>query len=314
MPLFSTDTTDFRQVVPVTLNFTMEAILPFLGTIEADLLPRFLGDGVTTQLLDLADGTPPAPTTPEGKAFRLVRTVVGCLGFVQYLPFAEVQIEDAGVSVASVEGRKPAFEYQTKRLERQCSDSGWKALDDLIKLVAAHDDVFTGWADSPYYAEHSEALFSSATEFSRYYPINDRWLTFWAMRPFIRAVEEDRGAEALIRLDAELDETDQPYAKIKRALLRALAYESVLMALPHLSVELNGANVQVNYASQYSNINYYQPPGREHLDWVGGNLQKQCDLAWGVFETGLAALNPPPPTDVDDDEGYFIGGDKFVMI
>lgn len=310
MALFSLDTQEFRQIVPVVNNFTMDALLPTLDAVEADVLPRFLGDTVTEQIQAL---TETAGSPIETRAFRLARQVVGNLGFAQYLPFAEVQIEDSGVSVSAGSDRKPAFEYQTRRIERQCLDAGWRAMDELIGLVSRNPDDFPGWTDSPYCAEHQHALFRSASDFSKFYPINDRWLTFWALRPFIRQIEEDRGTDALARLEDELSEDDEGYDRLRRSLLRALAYESVLTALPNLSVELNGANVQLNYASQYSNISYYQPPTREHLDWVAGNLQRQCDLAWATFETGLAALNPPASDDDEDPLG-FIGGDKLVFL
>lgn len=293
--LFKGTTSEFRAWVPVTVNFTMDPLLPVLDATAAELLPRFLGEAVAEQISGLTVAYPGDVSAGElrdlKRALSLAQSAVAKIGFAAYMPFAEVQVGDDGLTVTAQDGRKAAFEYQTKRMERQLLESGWQAIDELVKLVAAQPLLFTGWPDTPYYQEHQKALFKSPAEFSKYYPIQDKWLTFWALRPFIQTVEEDRGETATGRIDALPNTvTDEKKGRLKRTLLRALAYEAVIMAVPNLSIEVAGANVQVNYASQYGNATYYQPPGREHLEWVLGNLRLQANTAWDAFESQVAAL------------------------
>lgn len=301
MPLFTGTTADFQKYVPVTLNFSMDGLLPELDATESSLLPQFLGDAVADQIVALVGvGLDPIEEKPLIRALYLAKVAVARIGFARYLPFAEIQIGDDGITVSAADGRKAAFEYQTNKLERRLLDEGWRAIDELVTLVAKNAVRFPEWVDSPYYQEHQDALFKTPAEFSRYYPIQDRWLTYWALRPFIQAVEEDRGAFGLFRIALLPEDVSESIRDgLGRKLRRALAYQAVIDALPHLSVELNGANVQVNYASQFGNATYYQPPGKDHLGWVLANLQNQADLAWGAFENAITTLLPVVPVDTE---------------
>lgn len=313
-PLFSSNTDSLRPLIPsVVRNFTINPALLSLFSQTADqLLPRFLGE----ELASIIGGINPTASNLDPallKAYTLARSGCTRLGFADYLPFAELQIADDGVTVTAAPDRKAAFEYQTSKLDKSLREMGWQDLDNLVKLIASKPDVFPTWTESPYFQEHQQALFKSAPEFSKYYPIQDRWLTFWALRPFIAAVEENQGAAALERLDALPDSvTNEQKAPLKRNLLRSLAYQAVIMSLPNLSIELNGTNVQVNYAGQYANSTYYTPPGREMLDWVKQNLQTQADLFWTNFESGLSALLPA--TDPGDSDGLdLLGVDSSLV-
>lgn len=294
--LFSGTPEEFRQYIPVTFNYSMAGILPYLETTAEDLLPRFLGATITEQIKNARtnQGDPDDQATVlMARALSLAQSSVAKLAMAAYLPFAEVQIGDDGITVTAVDGRKAAFEYQTNKLSRQLIESGWEQLDKLIRHIAENAVVFTGWPACPYNVDYKDSLFQSATEFSRYYPIQDKWLTFWALRPFIMAVEESRGADATDRI--ALLPTATPAPKIDRltkTLRRAIAYEAVIRAIPKLSVEIAGANVQVNYASQFGNANYYQPPGRELLDWVINNIRLDAEIAWQSFDKGYYDLLP----------------------
>ena len=318
MALFDGTTDQFRTIVPgIAVNFTLADARPELAATELSLLPRFLGDAVADQLSALADA--PESTGPTARyltrALYLARVAVGRIGFANYLPFAEVQIGDDGVTITSSEGRKAAFEYQTRKVQKRLLEEGWRSLDELITLVANQPSLFPEWPNSPYYAEHQKAFFKTAADFSKFYPIQDRWLTFWALRPFIQAVEETRGEDAKARIGAlPVSVTTTQKERLTRELLRALAYQSVMDALPHLSVELNGANVQVNYASQFGNTEYYEPPGKDHLSWVMENLQKQLNLAWSSFESGITNVESPTSTNSSTDTGVIAGGGAVTML
>ncbi|RYC69814.1 DUF6712 family protein [Spirosoma sordidisoli] len=294
MPLLNGSTDQLRQYVPVTITYTAEALLPTLEATQARLLDRFFGPAIASQFEELVNTASQALSTVERQALHLARSAVARIAFAEHVPFAEVQIDDIGITVPAMEGRKAAFEYQTNKLTQTLLERGWSELDALITLVASQTEIFPTWPDSPYFQEHQDALFKTPAEFSRYYPIQDRWLTFWALRPFIRAVEEDRGVAAVARIDELAPAVPEATrALIRRKLQRALAYQSVIEALPNLSVEIQGVNLQVNYSSQYGNTQYYNAPGKEQLSWLLDNLTRQADLAWRTYEDSLTAVLAP---------------------
>lgn len=315
MALFDGTTEQFQKLVPgLTASFTLENAMPELLLTQEAILPRFLGTAVAEQLAELGDNVAPDDKDLR-QALYLAQVAVGRIGFAGYFPFAELQIGDDGITTPATPDRKAAFQYQTNSAKKSLLETGWRALDELIRLVASKPDLFDGWTDSPYYQEHQQAMFKSPAEFSSFYPIQDRWLTFWALRPFIRFVEEEKGEPAQARIDAlpGTVSADQK-AKLQRKLLRALAYEAILEAAPKLSIELDGVNVKVNYASQYGQTDYYQAPGKDHLSWVMDNLTSTIAVAWSAFETAIAPLENPSATATDTDKGTIYGNGAVVMI
>ncbi|MBD2700145.1 hypothetical protein IC229_05830 [Spirosoma sp. BT702] len=309
--LFDGTTDELRRLVPgIVANFTLKpALKSQLDQSAESLLPRFVGTTIADQITESSESS---DATLKG-AFGLAQQAMAKLGFADYLPFAEVQIGDDGITVTAVDGRRAAFDYQTQKLDRSLRETGWQKLDELLQLIAANDAKFPGWNTAPYYLEHQQALFKTAQDFSKSYPIQNRWLTFWALRPFIQAAEDDFGTLNLDRIDALPNAvTDEQKAPLKRKLFRAIAYEAVLSAIPNLSVELSGNNVQVNYASQYGgNATYYTPPGKDLLEWWQQNLRTQADTFWQGFENALAALLPTSPSD---DEGGDLLGEESSLV
>ncbi|QIP16818.1 hypothetical protein G8759_31335 [Spirosoma aureum] len=295
MKFFSGQVEEFRQVVPVTINFTLDDVSPFLSRTAESVLLRFLGQTLADQLASLVNANLDEQTDRVLiRALKLTRLAVGNIGFAEYLPFGEVQIEDGAITVAASEGRKPAFQYQTDRLEEKLLQTGYQALDDLITLVAANSVLFPGWSEAPYKDEYDSSFFKSPVEFSKSYGIQDRWLTFWALRPALRSVEENYGEAAQARIDALPNTvTDAQKAQLGRLLRRALAYQTILEALPGLAIDIDGAKLKVNYGSQFGNTQYYQAPSRDDLNWLQQNLEKQTALFWSTFESTLSAALPP---------------------
>lgn len=298
MAFFTTNTDQFRKYVPVTVNYTLDDVLPFLDNVACSVLPRFLGDALLEDLQTLAKADPEGQSSVQQRSIELARKVVACLGFGDYLPFSEVQIDDSGISVAAREGRKPAYDYQTKKILLSLLESGWRALEELISLTDKNRDTFPAWENSPYFEQYQELSFKTPAEFSRYYPIQDRWLTFWALRPFLDRVEQLYGDAARARIDALATPPTESQSKdLQKKLRFALAYQTVLEAIPNLSIELSGVNVQVNYASQFGGAaQYFQPPGKDQLGWVMDTLSKQAELAWSSFNSAVDALIPADPT------------------
>ncbi|GAB3958172.1 hypothetical protein GCM10028805_51990 [Spirosoma harenae] len=312
--LFDGTTEEFRQFIPgMVANFTItKALKSLLDETAQTLLPRFLSQPITDQLV----GAGSSDDAALKKAFGLTQIVVAKLGFAEYLPFAEVQIGDDGITVTAAETRRAAFDYQTQKLDESLRETAWQKLDELIKLIAANSATFPGWAEAPYNLELSEAIFKSAAQFSASYQIQDRWLTFWALRPYISAVEDNFGQTYLGKINALPGSVTAVQKKpLLRNLMRCLAYEAVIAALPNLSIEIKGVNVQLNYGAQYGgNVKYFTPPTPEMLDWVKQNLLNQVTTFWSTVDQQLDTLNPPLTTAQDDWSGLIDCDGPIVML
>lgn len=300
--LFSNDTDLFRQYVPVNVNFDMISILPTLEQTESALLSRFLDSQTLEALLAMADE--PILSHHARSAVQQARMAVANLAFFDYLPFAEVQIDDDGITVSAASGRKPAFDYQTKKLARTLLERGWSAVDRMIGHIAHPDaaDDFPDWVNCPYYATYSSSLFRNPAEFSKYYDIGTTgWLTFWALRPYIDELEDSRRVmEALAAVD-QLSTLPVHRERLRRMLCRAVALQVMLASTPNLTLSLSQGNVQINYASQYSGAyDYFQPPDASLLAVALRNLSERTQDAWFRYDAELEFLQPPPDNDTDD--------------
>ncbi|GAB3956723.1 hypothetical protein GCM10028805_47490 [Spirosoma harenae] len=313
-PLFDGTGDELRKFVPGLIkNFTVpESLKTTLQETQESLLTRFLGATLAEQVA----ASSASNDAVIKSSFTLAQTVIARLGFAEYLPAAEIQIGNDGITITAVENRRAAFDYQTQKLDKSLREGGWTKLDELILLIAANAEKFPGWAEAPYNQELTEAIFKSAAEFSKYYQIQNRWLTFWALRPYISAVEDNFGQTYLQKINTLPSSVTADQKKpLLRNLMRCLAYEAVITALPNLSVELAGVNVQINYGSQYGgNSSYYTPPGREMLDWVKQNLLNQVTAFWSTVDQQLEALNPTPTTTNDEWTGLSDDCGPIVMI
>ena len=314
MPLFPENTALFRQFVPVTLNFGMKPLLPYLEAVEMNVLTPNLGAALTAQLVELS--SPPSLSQIQQSALFLARRVVANLGFSDYLPFAEVQIGDDGVTVSASTDRKPAFAYQTDRLMAQLAQTGWQAMDQLLAYLELNKtETFPLWPDSPYYEDYRSSLFTSAQQFSSYYPIQDRCLTFRALRPFITGIEETIVPARLAAIEAFRTVDMAAYTRLLKMLRRAVALQTMLDAVPNLSIEVNGTTLQLNYASQYGGANkYYQAPTPEQLDRLVATLTRQALSAWDSLDQAMVSLAPDPDPSADQSTLGLPFGDKIVCL
>lgn len=312
--LFDGSTEQLRPFIPgMVLNFSVSPSLQAaLNDLAGTLLPRFLGNELSALLIGADQTSDPKLQSAQ----TLALAIIAKLGFADYLPFAEVQIGDDGITVTAVENRRAAFDYQTKKLDQSLREGGWQKLDELLGFMAANPDLFPGWEQTPYQLDLGDSLFRTAAEFSKYYPIQNRWLTFWAMRPSLDAVEDGQGQIYRSRIDALPNSvTDNQKAPLLRMLKRCLAYEAVILALPSVSVELNGPNVQLNYGAQYGgSASYYTPPTKEQIDWVRGNLRTGADVFWTGLDAGLAALMPVQSAEDDDQATGLLFDDGSIIM
>lgn len=298
--LFYDDTEQLRQFLSVNINFTVDTFHINLEQTEDALFSRFL-DAQTAETLRALAGELD-PDDQAGKALKQARIAVANLAMFDYLPFAEVQIDDDGITVSASQTRKPAFDYQTKKLGKALLKRGWTAVDQLIAVVAdpASAELFPGWPDSPWHAVYTGSLFQNPAQFSRYYGISDSWLTYWSLRPYIDDIEDGRAATAKARI-AALSLADGEKDRLTRLLMRAVARQAVLDATPNLALDITQGSVQINYTSQYSGAyDYFQPATGDLLAFALGNLEKQTALSWERFDYELEQLTPAPDNNTDD--------------
>ncbi|GAB4042195.1 DUF6712 family protein [Spirosoma litoris] len=264
--------------VPVNKNFTLTLFEPYLESTWSELFPTFLGREFTESLAQVWQS--PSELTDAQKALLpYLRRPLCQLAFAQYLPFAEVQLADDGITTSASQDRKPATERQIIAIRNALYESGWKHLEGLLAYLDFHQ------TDFPLYVTYRDlqpaSLLPSAGEFSKYYQIFGSRITYNALKPTLTGLE----ADVLIpRLDSRWPSIVDSDSLDDRSLLRQartwLACQTVVDAIPTLAIAISGNGLKVHYSSNIDNIEYVQPPSEAQIERLLQKAKEKASAAW----------------------------------
>ena len=270
--------------VPVSRNFTLTPFDPYLRSIWSELFPQFLGR-VFTELLETA-WTASTLTPQQTALLPYLRRPLCQLAFAQYLPFAEVQLADDGITVSASTERKPATERQIIALRKTLLESGWKSLENLLAYLDFHQ------VDFPAYVTFRDAqqlsLLPTAGEFTKYYQIFGSRLTYQALKPTADLLETDVLIPLLgDRWPGILTSTDIADRTLCRHARTWLATKTIAEAIPSLAIEVSGNGLKVHYTASIDNIEYVNPPTEAQLTRLIDKVTLNAETAWQTLNSLL---------------------------
>ena len=189
---------EFRVGVPMNVTATIDALKPTLAATERRHLVPLLGRPQYDELRTAyAGGT---LTERQAELVAVLQTAEANLAYASYLPLAQLQIDDAGIRIASDENNKTAFQWQIDDLKELLLETGFSAIEDALGLLDEYKSDFPLWASSAAYTYNKELLLNSAADFDRYYSIAGSRRTFLALVPIIRR-EEHFSLEPVLSAD-----------------------------------------------------------------------------------------------------------------
>tara|TARA_R110002096_G_C14661308_1_gene728013 strand:+ start:15496 stop:16434 length:939 start_codon:yes stop_codon:yes gene_type:complete len=169
---------DVKKYVSVSKNTKWESLEPYVLQADRKYIKNLVGD------LIYDDYAATEPTDAKQKqVFELLREASANLAWFIYLPLANVNVTDGGISVNSGEDYKAAEWWQIRDLRRSLLDAGLMALDEALKIMEANETDFITWTATESYTVFNELFVKKTETFDRWFSINTSRKTFLALRP-----------------------------------------------------------------------------------------------------------------------------------
>ena len=248
-----------HAVVGVNKTFTVAVLAADLELVQERDVRPLLGPLLDQLLAGQAAAAGPGQSAGLSDAqSALVYCLQGALAnlaLVEYLPLAQVQISQMGISLQSDGTRKTAFEWQIRELRASFARKGYYYLERaLAALDAGQEPTFVAWRSSAAGGAARQYLLSSAQEFSDWSNIGNSRLVFNALLPSLRKVEvfdvaPVLGVEFYSELKAQLMArtlTAENQRVLSMYVQPALASLTVAKAVPEVGLSLNGEALELN--------------------------------------------------------------------
>ena len=173
---------DLKKYVSVNKNIEWASIEPYVKQADRKYLKPIIGE------LLYNDYATTVPAGNELKVYELLREASANLCWFIYLPLANVQVTDSGISVAGGENYKAAEWWQIRDLRRSFLDAGFQALDEALKIMEANEDEFSPWETTEGYTIFKELFVKRTETFNRWFNIANSRRTFLGLRPYMLEV------------------------------------------------------------------------------------------------------------------------------
>lgn len=178
-------TEDLRQYLDVSKHFDFEKILIYIKRVERKYVQRLVGREQYTILC--------ADVSTEGEIFKVrevFREAVANYGLVMHLPILNSKVTNTGTRTSENDQSRSSDWKEVRDLMRTCLSAAYEAVDEALELMEAKPESFSAWVDSPAYTVFSEMFVKQTGEFNELFFINNSRVTFLALRPIMKEMQE----------------------------------------------------------------------------------------------------------------------------
>lgn len=171
---------DVKKYVSVNKNIKWESLEPYVKQADRKYIKNLVG---TIIYNDYVTATP--TDAIELEVHELLREASANLSWFIYMPLANVQVSDHGISVNHSESSKAAEWWQIRDLRRSLLDAGLLAIDEALKIMEANTDTFITWTTTESYTLFNELFVKRTDTFHRWFGIANSRKTFLALKPYM---------------------------------------------------------------------------------------------------------------------------------
>lgn len=188
--LFKT-TDDLKKVLPFTANFDFNDIASFIENAEKDEIVPFIGQDQYDELniayasADNDDNLFPALK----KLLGYVRRPALNAGFLNMIPFRNVNIGKSGFSVTETQSEKIAGQFRIEDLKAQCISEYYKGMESLLLFLESNRTDYPEWTGSDAFSLALGSLINTAVDFNSYVNINNSRMVFIKVKPVMSQKE-----------------------------------------------------------------------------------------------------------------------------
>jgi len=185
---------EVQAYLPVQMTSDINVVAPFINNAERSYLKSVVGieqfkalvqayESAGKNVADIADDE-------VREAVELAQKIVTTIGYFKAIPILAVKIGTSGIQVFSNTDTKQAFNWQVEDLKEALIDLGYGAIEDLLLHLDSNPDKFEEYINSSEYISTEEFLIESATDFTRYFNINNSRYIFSNISYLMRRIED----------------------------------------------------------------------------------------------------------------------------
>lgn len=161
---------------------------PFIPDAVEKYLRPILGDETLTLLETWADDQDDTDTAMVALYAKVV-PMLSRFTFLIAAPHMDINIGDAGFSVASSNNLAPASKERVERYMKALEGLAWDSAETLIRFLEENQADYEDWVASDAFTMQLRNLINSATDFDKYVDIDKSRLTFQKLRQEITNIE-----------------------------------------------------------------------------------------------------------------------------
>lgn len=231
---------DLKGFIPFSDAFTFAQIKPFLESAEMELLIPMVGEAQYNDIDAAYNVVTPSLTADQSALLKMMQAPVAFYAFVNWLPFGQVKISNAGIQIASTEHMKTAFQWQIDDIEGSGIKLAYEHLDKLLAFLEAKRSNYTIWAGDSVSTIYKDCFIPTTDTFNLYCPVigNSR-RNFLFLKPSLYKMEDFKilpliGGDYLDELKNEAmagnltAENKKVYTLIQKALAPLALYDGML--------------------------------------------------------------------------------------
>ncbi len=241
---------DLQKYLPVNADLNIAGILPFINAIEASIIIKNISQTQYDDLNTAYNGA--GCNSDQQKLLDKVQPAVAFFAFKEWIPVAQVILDNSGIRIANTNEMKTAFQWQIDKLEDSALRNAYIALEQLLAFMETNKSVYTLWAASTSYTIYKEGFINTANDFNTYYNINQSRLTFLALKASMRKTEDfdikgsiDATLFALIKTQIKANSLDSDNTALMAFIQPAVAHLTIAKAIDSLAVTMDDRGIIV---------------------------------------------------------------------
>ncbi len=180
--------TDLKRHIIVSATFDFAKVLPFAKRVERKIILDLIGQDQYDSIV--VHTFVPEDTTPINQVKELLEEAVSNYSLLLAMPTINVLVTNSGTKLTENKEATNADWKDKRDLSRSLLKTYNEALDDAFQIMEENVADFPEWRDSKYYTIFKDLIVSQTTIFNDHFSINKNRQTFFALKPYMREVED----------------------------------------------------------------------------------------------------------------------------
>lgn len=182
------DISDLKRHIIVSATFDFAKVLPFAKRVERKMILDLIGQDQYDAVVIHA--FVPENSTSINQVKELLQEAVANYALFLAMPTINVLITNSGTKTSENKEASNADWKDKRDLSRSLLKTYNEALDDAFQIMEENVTNFPDWRASKYYTVFKDLIVSQTTLFNDHFSINKNRQTFFALKPYMREVED----------------------------------------------------------------------------------------------------------------------------